>query len=49
MTASLIGPACVLAPSTASLAPAAIVTTLPAFHPDPLDVSFVPDSPPPRV
>lgn len=48
MTAALLGPACVLVPSTVVVARAAIVTTLPAFHPDPLDVSFVPDSPPPR-
>jgi hypothetical protein len=49
MAASLIGPAAVLAPSVSLFVPTTAGASALRFHPEPLEPSSVPDSPPPRV
>jgi hypothetical protein len=48
IAASLIGPSAVLVPSVSAIAPSAAVSLSAAVDPVPLDLSSVPDSPPPR-
>jgi hypothetical protein len=49
LAASLVGPAAVLATPASGIAQIDASAGLPAFSPEPLDSSSVPDSPPPRA